>query len=483
MQKIKNYINGAYCDPIASKWLDNYNPSNGSIYSEIADSNVDDVAVAYKAASEAFPSWSNTTLEKRSRILLDIANLIDEKLLPLAEAEAKDNGKPLSLALAVDIPRASSNFRFFGNAITQFASEAHESPGLNTMNFTLRQPLGVVGCISPWNLPLYLFTWKIAPAIAAGNTVVAKPSEVTPMTAYLLGEICTEAGLPKGVLNIVHGTGPSAGQAIVEHPNIKAISFTGGTKTGEHIARTAAPMFKKLSLELGGKNPNIIFADCNYQKMLEITVRSSFANQGQICLCGSRIFIERSIYDKFKTDFINKVSSLKIGDPFNAETNLGALVSKSHLEKVQSYISIAEKEGGKILFGGKQVIVKGLENGYYLQPTIIEVPDDQCRVNQEEIFGPVVTLLPFDTEEEVLKMANGTKYGLSATLWTNNLDRTMRISKQLEAGIVWVNTWLNRDLRTPFGGTKDSGMGREGGFEALRFFTEPKNICIQYEGR
>lgn len=482
MQKILNYINGEYIEPLSKKWLDNYNPSNGEVYSQIANSNTEDIENAYQAAKYAFPKWSNTTIDERSRILLKIADLIDEKLMELAEAEAKDNGKPLSLALAVDIPRASANFRFFGNAITQFSSEAHESVGLNTMNFTLRQPLGVVGCISPWNLPLYLFTWKIAPAISAGNCVIAKPSEVTPMTAFLLGEICSEAGLPKGVLNIVHGTGPSTGQAIVEHKNIKAISFTGGTKTGEHIARTAAPMFKKLSLELGGKNPNLIFADCNYEKMLEVTVRSSFANQGQICLCGSRIFVEKPIYEKFKKDFVEKVKQLKIGNPFDAETNLGALVSKPHLEKVESYIKLAEKEGGKILCGGNRVSVKGFENGYYLEPTVIEVFDDQCRVNQEEIFGPVVTLMPFETEEEALQMANSVKYGLSSTLWTSDLNRTMRISKEIEAGIVWVNTWLNRDLRTPFGGMKDSGVGREGGFEALRFFTEAKNVCIRYEG-
>ncbi len=480
--KILNYINGEYVKPLSKKWLDNYNPSNGEVYSQIANSNAEDIETAYQAAKNAFPKWSNTTIEERSRILLKIADLIDEKLIELAEAEAKDNGKPLSLALAVDIPRASANFRFFGNAITQFSSEAHESVGLNTMNFTLRQPLGVVGCISPWNLPLYLFTWKIAPAISAGNCVIAKPSEVTPMTAFLLGEICSEAGLPKGVLNIVHGTGPSTGQAIVEHKNIKAISFTGGTKTGEHIARTAAPMFKKLSLELGGKNPNLIFADCNYEKMLEVTVRSSFANQGQICLCGSRIFVEKPIYEKFKKDFVEKVKELKIGNPFDAETNIGALVSKPHLEKVESYIKIAENEGGKILFGGNRVTVKNFENGYYLEPTIIEVFDDQCRVNQEEIFGPVVTIMPFETEEEALQMANSVKYGLSSTLWTSDLNRTMRISKEVEAGIVWVNTWLNRDLRTPFGGMKDSGVGREGGFEALRFFTEAKNVCIRYEG-
>lgn len=480
MERILNYINGEYCEPISGEWMDNYNPSIGEVYGKIANSNEADVAKAYEAAAAAFPSWSNTTIEERSRILLKIALLIEENLDRLAHAEAEDNGKPLSLAKAVDIPRASANFRFFGNAITQFSSEAHESVGLNTINFTLRQPIGVVGCISPWNLPLYLFTWKVAPAIAAGNTVVAKPSEVTPKTAFLLGEILTEAGLPKGVLNIVHGTGPSTGQAIVSHPKIKAISFTGGTKTGEHIARTAAPMFKKLSLELGGKNPNLIFADCDYDKMLAVTVRSSFANQGQICLCGSRIFVEKSIYEKFKKDFVEKVSKLKVGNPFNDDTNLGALVSKPHMEKVQSYIEIAKDEGGKILYGGNPVVVAGAENGYYLQPTVIEVYDDQCRVNQEEIFGPVVTVMSFETEEEALEMANSVPYGLSSTLWTTNVNRTMRVAKQLEAGIVWVNTWLNRDLRTPFGGVKASGVGREGGFEALRFFTEPKNVCIKY---
>ncbi len=479
--KIKNYINGELVTPFSDSYIDNFNPSVGEIYGEIPNSNNKDVEEAYQSAKKAFPAWSTTTLANRSKILSNIARLIEQKLDVLAEAEAKDNGKPLSLAKAIDIPRASSNFQFFADAITQFSSEAHESVGLGAMNFTLRQPIGVVGCISPWNLPLYLFTWKIAPAIAAGNCVVAKPSEVTPMTAYLLSEICIEAGLPKGVLNIVHGLGGTTGQAIVAHPNIKAISFTGGTKTGAHIASVAAPMFKKLSLELGGKNPNIIFADCNYDDMLATTVRSSFANQGQICLCGSRIFVEKSIYEKFKKDFILKVSELKVGNPFDANTNIGALVSKEHLQKVTSYIDIAEQEGAKILFGGKKVEVKGSENGYYLQPTIIEVNDNQCKLNQEEIFGPIVTIMPFSSEEEALQLANDVVYGLSTTLWTNNLQRTMQFSKLLQTGIVWVNTWLLRDLRTPFGGTKASGVGREGGFEALRFFTEPKNICIKYE--
>ncbi len=477
---IQNYINGNFHNPIQNDWLDNYNPSNGEIYSQIPNSTKEDVENAYISAKSAFPSWSQTTLEERSRIMLKISEGIEANLEKLAEAESKDNGKPISLAKAVDIPRAASNFRFFGNAITQFASESHESVGQNAINYTLRQPIGVVGCISPWNLPLYLFTWKIAPAIAAGNCVVAKPSEVTPMTAYLLGDILKEAGLPKGVLNIVHGLGTRTGQAIVEHPDIKAISFTGGTTTGAHIARTAAPMFKKLSLELGGKNPNIIFADCDYDDMLKTTVRSSFANQGQICLCGSRIFVEESIYEQFKKDFVERVKNMKVGHPSNEKTKIGALVSKAHLEKVLNYVDIAKAEGGTVLYGGNKVIVEGYENGYYMQPTVIEVKTDECRVNQEEIFGPIVTIMPFETEDEVLQMANKVKYGLSATLWTNDLKRTMRMSNQLQAGIVWVNTWLMRDLRTPFGGVKASGVGREGGFEALRFFTEAKNVCIKY---
>ena len=475
---IKNYINGQFVNPVSNNWLDNYCPANGKVYGQIPNSSKEDVDMAYKSAKNAFKSWSNTSFEERSSIMLRIATLIEDKLDDLAIAESIDNGKPIWLAQAVDIPRASSNFRFFANAITQFASESHESVGQDAINYTLRQPIGVVGCISPWNLPLYLFTWKIAPALASGNCVIAKPSEVTPMTAYLLGEICNEAGLPKGVLNIVHGLGSTTGQAIVEHANIKAISFTGGTSTGAHIAKTAAPMFKKLSLELGGKNPNIIFADCDYEEMLTTTVKSSFANQGQICLCGSRIFVQDTIYEQFKRDFVNLVSKQTVGHPSDPEAKIGALVSKQHLEKVLEYVEIAKKEGGKLLYGGNQITVKGFENGYYMEPTIIEVSSNECRANQEEIFGPIVTIMPFKTEDQVLEMANNVKYGLSATIWTNNLKRTMRLTQRIQAGIVWVNTWLMRDLRTPFGGMKDSGVGREGGLEALRFFTEPKNVCI-----
>jgi aminomuconate-semialdehyde/2-hydroxymuconate-6-semialdehyde dehydrogenase len=480
MEKLQNFIDGKYCDPVDDQWLDNFVPSTGERSQLIPASNAKDVERAYKAAKKAFPSWSQTPIETRSSILIKLADLIAADLDKLAKAEALDNGKPLALATKVDIPRASANFRFFGNAITQFASEAHENLASDSINFTLRQPLGVVGCISPWNLPLYLFSWKIAPALAAGNTVVAKPSEITPVTAALLGKYCNEAGLPAGVLNIVHGKGPEAGQAIVAHSGIKAISFTGGTTTGAAIARTAAPMFKKLSLELGGKNPNIIFADCDFEKMLQVSLKSSFANQGQICLCGSRIFVQEEIYEKFKAAFIPAVKALKVGPSLAAGIDLGAVVSKQHMEKILSYTALAESEG-KLLCGGQQLQIKQAPNGYYVAPTVIEVGTTQCRLQQEEIFGPVVTIMPFKTEEEALALANDVPYGLSATVWTSNIDRSIRVSKALEAGIVWVNTWLNRDLRTPFGGVKASGVGREGGFEALRFFTEPKNICIQYK--
>ncbi|MDC1244838.1 aldehyde dehydrogenase, partial [Crocinitomicaceae bacterium] len=379
----------------------------------------------------------------------------------------------------VDIPRAISNFHFFATAILHFASESHSMEGVG-INYTTRKPIGVVGCISPWNLPLYLFSWKIAPALASGNCVIAKPSEVTPYTAYLLSEVAQEIGLPPGVLNIVHGTGGSAGDAIVKHPLIKAISFTGGTETGAYISRTAGPMFKKLSLELGGKNPNIIFADCDFEEMLTTTVRSSFANQGQICLCGSRIFIERPIYEKFKTAFIEKVSRMKNLAPSDPNSKQGAVVSKGHMEKVLSYVDLAKEEGGTILTGGKRVILPEPNNeGFFIEPTVIEGLKYDCRTNQEEIFGPVVTIMPFDSEEEVLMMANSTQYGLSTTVWTSNLKRAHRIADQVHAGIVWVNSWLVRDLRTPFGGVKASGVGREGGWEALKFFTEPKNIFIK----
>lgn len=478
---IKNYINGELLAPTCKLYLDNYNPATGEIYSQIPDSDYSDVNKAVDAAEAAFSSWSNTPKDERSRILYKIADLIEANLDRLAAAESLDNGKPLSLAKRVDIPRAAHNFRFYATAIIHYSSESHSMED-KAINFTHRDPVGVAGCISPWNLPLYLFSWKIAPALAAGNCVVAKPSEITPMTAFLLSELCIEAGLPKGVLNIVHGLGPKVGEAIVSHPNVPLISFTGGTQTGKHIAQIAAPMFKKLSLELGGKNPTIIFEDCDFDNMLNTVIASSFDNQGQICLCGSRIFIEESIYDKFKTAFVNRVNALKVGDPNEESTNLGAVVSKSHMEKVLSYVTLAQEEGGKVLTGGHQIQLEGrLKYGYYIAPTVIEGLDYTCRTNQEEIFGPVVTITPFSSTEEVLKMANSTKYGLASSVWTSNINKANIVAKKLHAGIVWINCWLLRDLRTPFGGVKQSGVGREGGNEALQFFTEPKNVCIKYQ--
>jgi len=478
MITIANYINGSLIAPTSGEYLDNTDPSKGEVYSLIPDSDSRDVELAAKAAADAFPEWSKTSVAERSRVMMRISELITENLPRLAAAESRDNGKPLKLATTVDIPRARDNFAFYATAILHDATETH-SMGESGFNYTLRQPIGVAGCISPWNLPLYLFTWKIAPALASGNTVVAKPSEITPMTAYLLSELCIEAGLPKGVLNIVHGSGGKVGAAITESPDIPMISFTGGTTTGETIARTAAPMFKKLSLELGGKNPNIIFADCDFEEALKTSVLSSFANQGQICLCGSRIFIERSIYNKFRDAFVEKVSKLTVGPPEQASSQMGALVSEPHMNKVLSYIQLAQEEGGTVLTGGNRVLLEGeFSEGYYVRPTVIEGLEYTCRTNQEEIFGPVVTLTPFDTEEEVLSMANSTAYGLAATVWTSNLKKAHRVSAHLHSGIVWVNCWLVRDLRTPFGGVKQSGVGREGGFEALNFFTEPKNVCI-----
>lgn len=480
MEKLQNYINGELVPPHSNEYFENIEPAIGKPYSLIPDSDEGDVLEATKAAKAAFPIWSKMSIDQRSEILLRIAELIGENLDELAAAESRDNGKPLKLAKTVDIPRAQANFHFYGTGILHFASESH-SMGNLAINYTLRQPIGVAGCISPWNLPLYLFSWKIAPALASGNTVVAKPSEITPYTSYLLSKICIEAGLPKGVLNIVHGLGPKAGAAIIEHPDIPMISFTGGTATGEWIARTAAPKFKKLSLELGGKNPNLIFADCDFDEMMKTTLRSSFSNQGQICLCGSRIMIERSIYDRFKTEFVERVKALKVGDPSNPDTNLGAVVSKPHMEKVLSYVELAKEEGGTVLCGGNRAIIGGkFSDGYFLEPTVIEGLSYDCRTNQEEIFGPVVTIMPFDTEEEALAIANSTKYGLASTIWTSDLKRAHRVARDLHTGIAWINCWLLRDLRTPFGGVKESGVGREGGFEAFQFFTEPKNVCIRY---
>ena len=476
---IRNYIDGAFLDPVGGQFLDNIDPSTGNAYGLIPRSQAADVDLAVAAAKAAFPAWSSLSAAERSSWLMKVSNAIDAKLDTLALAESKDNGKPLKLATAVDIPRARDNFKFYATAILHDAYETHDM-GVDGFNYTLRQPIGVAGCISPWNLPLYLFSWKIAPALAAGNTVVAKPSEVTPATAYLLSEILDEIGFPKGVLNIVHGLGAEVGAAIVAHNDTNIISFTGGTQTGKAISSVAAPMFKKISLELGGKNANVIFDDCDFEDAVNTSVRAAFANQGQICLCGSRIYVQRGIYEKFKAAFLERVNGLTVADPLSDKARMGAVVSKEHMEKVLSYIELAKEEGGTLLTGGHRVQLDGrCEKGYFIAPTVFENLPASCRTNQEEIFGPVVTLTPFDTEEEALAMANGTAYGLAATIWTSDLKTAHRMAAGLHAGIIWVNCWLLRDLRTPFGGVKQSGVGREGGFEALRFFTEPKNICIK----
>ncbi len=477
--RIRNYIDGDFRDPIGGAYLPDVDPAVGSPYAEVPDSDERDVAAAVDAARRAFPAWSATPAEQRCNVLLRIAALIEANLEHLARLECVDNGKPLKLARTLDIPRAAANFRFFATAILHTQSELHQTDGV-ALNYTLRQPRGVAGLISPWNLPLYLFTWKIAPALATGCTAVGKPSEITPMTAHALAELCTEAGLPRGVLNIVHGSGGRTGAALVAHEEVTTISFTGGTVTGAAIARTAAPMFKKLSLELGGKNANLVFADADLDRALEMTIRSSFANQGQICLCGSRVLVERSIFDTFVDRLAAAAAALRVGDPLEESTDQGALVSQPHRDKVLSYIELARQEGGRIRCGGgpPATLPPRCRGGYFVAPTVITGLSADCRVNQEEIFGPVVTVLPFDGDDDAIAQANATKYGLSASVWTQNLTRAHRVAERLAAGTVWTNCWLLRDLRVPFGGTKASGVGREGGDEALRFFTEPKNVCV-----
>ena len=477
--QIKNFIDGRFVEPASGTYLDNIEPATGKSYSQVADSDARDVELAVTAAEKAFTNWSRTPASERSRFLLRIADMIERDLEKFAPAESIDTGKPLSLARSLDIPRAVANFRFFATAILHTESEAHITDGV-AFNYTLRQPRGIAGLISPWNLPLYLLSWKIAPAIAVGNAAIAKPSELTPMTAFLLCETCVEAGLPNGVLNIVHGTGPNVGAAITAHPKINTISFTGGTVTGRKVAEACAPLFKKVSLELGGKNPNIVFADADLDAAIAGSVRSSFANQGQVCLCGSRVFVERSAYKDFVDRFIDKASQLKIGDPLDEKTEQGAIVSQTQLDKVKFYVDLAQKEGGKIALGGKapESISERCRDGYFFPPTVITGLPVSCRTNREEIFGPVITITPFDAEEEVISYANDCDYGLASSIWTQNLNRAHRVAEQIHTGTVWVNCWLVRDLRVPFGGMKQSGVGREGGDEALRFFTEPKNVCI-----
>ena len=480
MLEILNFIDGAFDGPANDEWLDLIEPATGAVIGRVADSGAEDVERAVAAAKRAFPAWRSTPTDERSSLLENLADLIETNLDELAELESRDTGKPVSLARSIDIPRAVLNFRFFAGAVRHDFTELHQTDG-RALNYTLRHPLGVAGLISPWNLPLYLLSWKIAPAIATGNTCVAKPSELTPMTAMRLGELANQAGIPPGVINIVHGRGARAGAALTAHPGVPVISFTGGTETGKLIQRSTGPLFKKVSLELGGKNPNVIFADADLDEAISVSVRSSFANQGEICLCGSRIFVERSIHDRFADELAERAGQLRIGDPRDESTDLGALISSAHRDKVESYIRLAENEGGTIVTGGGRPgsLPERVKNGFYLEPTVITGLGVDCRVLREEIFGPVVTITPFDSEEEVIELANASTYGLSSSIWTTNLNRAHRVAAAIDSGTVWVNTWLLRDLRVPFGGVKASGLGREGGRHSIEFFTEMKNVCIK----
>ncbi len=478
MELIQNYINGVYVPTSSNERVDLHDPATGQVYGHLMDSNIDDVDHAVRSAKDAFPIWSALTLHERADYLIAIAEEVSSRLDEFSKFESRDTGKPISLARSLDIPRSISNFKFFADHAKNFDFESNLN-SKRSNNQIIKFPLGVVCCISPWNLPLYLFTWKIAPALIVGNTVVAKPSEVTPYTAYLLGDVCSNIGLPPGVLNIIHGRGNTTGDLLVRNKSIKAISFTGGTETGRSIFKNASDSFKKLSLEMGGKNPAVIFDDCDYERMLDTVVRSSFSNQGQICLCSSRILTEKTIYEQFKNDFCSKISELVIGDPLETETEFGAISSEQHFLKINSYIELARQEGARILTGGEIKKMNGrCTDGWFVKPTVIEDLDHSSRLNQEEIFGPVVTLQPFDSESDAVQLANDTDYGLSATIWTEDLEKGQRVSRSIEAGVIWINCWLLRDLRTPFGGIKNSGLGREGGDEAINFFTEQKNICV-----
>ncbi len=470
--RLTHWIDGEAREAASGRWLEVFDPATGQAFAEVARGDETDARLATAAARNALPAWTALPNSERARWMEKLADALEARLDDFAHAESRDAGKPIKLARDIEIPRAISNLRFFAHAATQFSSESHH--GQAGLNYTLRQPLGVVATISPWNLPLYLLTWKIAPALAAGNTVVAKPSEVTPQTATLLGELAADIDFPKGVLNILHGLGPEVGEPLLTHPDVKAVSFTGSTVVGRRIAGITAPLLKKVSLELGGKNPTLVFADSDWRRHLDVIVRSAFQNSGQICLCGSRILVERSIYNTFRDALVERALELRMGDPIDQDNHLGPLVSQAHFDKVIAAIQRARDEGGNVLCGGEALD----RPGWFVAPTLIDGLGPDCATNRDEIFGPVATLQAFQDDAHALALANAGDYGLAASIWTRDLDRAHHFAAHVNAGIVWINCWLQRDLRTPFGGMGQSGLGREGGKEAMRFFSEPRNICI-----
>ena len=479
MDDLCNYIGGRFTTHSGDQWLDNIEPATGSHICRVPLSDSSDVDAAVTAARSAHPAWGALSHSERADWLDRIADALEARYEEIAALESRDTGKPISLARDVDAQRSVSNFRFFAGMLREHEGEVFEMA--NATNYVVNKPVGVGALITPWNLPLYLLSWKVAPAIGMGNTVVCKPSELTPMTADLLMQVIDEVGLPAGVVNLVHGDGAGAGAPLVAHSDVNLVSFTGGTATGEKVAASAAPAFKKLSLELGGKNASIVFADCNMESTVAGVVRAGFLNQGQVCLCGSRVLIEDSIYDEFRDRFVDAVETMRVGDPSDEATDLGALISGQHLEKVQSYVELAKQEGGDLLTGGTPCMPAGFENGNWMAPTVIGGLNPDSRCSTEEIFGPVVTLHSFSSEEEAVAITNNTRYGLAGSVWTRDLEKGKRVSEAIDTGMVWVNTWLHRDLRVPFGGVKDSGVGREGGKWSLDFFSEAMNVCVKSE--